>query len=260
MVELDKSANQSTQMAFLIMETMAEIGEPIALSDLARRLEIPKPRTFRFLKTLLSLGYVLQDPETERYRLSLKLFHLGQSIADRTGLLSEARPLMVKLRDAVRLTTTLSIIETRGTRVIDIVRVESPVEIVTRPGSMLDFHASAQGKLVLAFGDGKAWDVVREGSLRRWTNRTITDLDELKRRVELAGRQGWADAPEEYLQGVSALSAPIFDVTNRIVATVTLAGPLADIGVPPKPHLIEAVTATAKAISTNLGSTEYPSR
>ncbi|MEO3387941.1 IclR family transcriptional regulator [Mesorhizobium sp. CAU 1741] len=257
MVELDKSANQSTQMAFLIMETMAEIGEPVALSDLARRLEIPKPRTFRFLKTLLAMGYVQQDEETERYRLSLKLFHLGQSIADRTGLLSEARPLMVKLRDAVKLTTTLSIIETQGTRVIDIVRVESPVEIVTRPGSVLDFHASAQGKLVLAFGDQKAWKIVRDGPRKRWTGATITDLDELSRLVELAHQRGWADAPGEYLHGVSALSAPIFDVTNRMIATVTLAGPLADIGVPPKQHLIEAVTATAKAISSNLGSTEF---
>lgn len=257
MVELDKSANQSTQMAFLIMETMAEIGEPIALSDLARKLGIPKPRTFRFLKTLLSLGYVLQDETTERYRLSLKLFHLGQAIADRTGLLSEARPLMVKLRDAVKLTTTLSVIEKLGTRVIDIVRIESPVEIVTRPGSMLDFHASAQGKLVLAFGDPQAWDVVRKGPLRRWTNRTITDLDALGKLVELARQRGWADAPEEYLQGVSALSAPIFDVTNRMIATVTLAGPVGDIGVPPRPHLIEAVTATARAISSNLGSTGY---
>lgn len=257
MIDLDKSSNQSTQMAFLIMETMAEIGEPVALSDLARKLEIPKPRAFRFLRTLLSLGYVLQDPQNDRYRLSLKLFHLGQAIADRTGLLTEARPLMVKLRDQVRLTTTISVIEAKGTRVIDIVRVESPVEIVTRPGSMLDFHASAQGKLALAFGDPKLWDVVRAGPLKRWTSHTIVDIEEIRRRVELARKQGWSDAPEEYLQGVSALSAPIFDVTNKMVATVTLAGPLADIGVPPKPELIAAVTSTARAISSNLGSTEF---
>jgi DNA-binding IclR family transcriptional regulator len=257
MPDLDKSANQSTQMAFLIMETMAEIGEPVALTDLARKLEIPKPRAFRFLRTLLQLGYVLQDPNTERYRLSLKLFHLGQAIADRTVLLTEARPLMVKLRDRVRLTTTMSVIEARNMRVIDIVRVESPVEIVTRPGSALSFHASAQGKVALAFASGDLWKVVAEGPLQSWTPKTITDLGELRRLVDLARQRGWADAPEEYLTGVSALSAPIFDLSNRMIATVTIAGPVADIGVPPKPELIEAVIATAAEISRNLGSTEF---
>jgi DNA-binding IclR family transcriptional regulator len=149
------------------------------------------------------------------------------------------------------------VIEDRGTRVLDIVRVESPVEIVTRPGSMLNFHASAQGKLALAFGEPRLWDVVREEPLKRWTSRTITDLAEIERRVALIRAQGWADAPEEYLQGVSALSAPIFDMTNAMVAALTVAGPVAAIGVPPKPELIEAVTATARAISHNLGSTEF---
>ncbi|MGC4026900.1 MAG: IclR family transcriptional regulator [Mesorhizobium sp.] len=256
MPELDKSANQSTQMAFLIMEAMAEIGEPVALTDLARKLDIPKPRTFRFLRTLLSLGYVLQDEATDRYRLSLKLYHLGQAIADRTVLLTEARPLMIHLRDKLNLTVTMSVIEARSTRVIDIVRVDSPVEIVTRPGSMLNFHASAQGKLALAFNP-KLWDVVTSEPLRVWTPKTITDIDQLRRLVERARERHWADAPEEYLLGVTALSAPIFDMTNKMIATVTVAGPLDSIGVPPKDHIIEAVKSTAKAISFNLGSTEY---
>lgn len=239
------------------METMAEIGDPVALSDLARRLGIPKPRTFRFLKTLLSMGYVLQDPANERYRLSLKLFHLGQSIADRTVLLTEARPLMIRLRDATKLTITLSLIEARGMRVLDIVRVESPVEIVTRPGALLDFHSSAQGKLALAFGDPSLWDVVRAGRLRKWTAETNTDLAKLKRTLALTRKRGWADAPGETLPGVGALSAPIFDITNRMVATVTAAGPLADLGVPPKQKFIDAVCGTARSISINLGCTEY---
>ena len=47
-----------------------------------RHLGVSKVRVFRFLRTLLSLGYVLQDPETEKYRLSYKLYHLGQALAE----------------------------------------------------------------------------------------------------------------------------------------------------------------------------------
>lgn len=258
MIALDKTSNQSTQVAFLIMEAMAEIGEPVALTDLARRLGMPKPRAFRFLKTLLAMGYVLQDPETDRYRLSLKLFHLGQAVADRTVLLTEARPLMVQLRDQTQQTVTLSLVEPQGMRILDMVRAASPVQIVTRPGALLDFHSSAQGKLALAFGDPSLWVVVRSGPLRKWTPKTNTDPAVLEAQVERIRRQGWADAPEETLPGVNALSAPIFDLSNEIIGTVNIAGPVTTLTSPPDQALIDAITRAARSISINLGCREFP--
>lgn len=256
MVDLHRASNQSTQVAFLLIEAMAEIGDPVALTELARRLGMPKPRVHRYLKTLLKMGYVTQNPETERYRLSLKLFHLGQAVADRTVLLTEARPLMVQLRDETHQTVTLSLVEANGMRVLDIVRAASPVQIVTRPGSLLDFHSSAQGKLALAFGEPSMWDVVRSAPLRKWTPKTSTNLAALESEVALARMRGWADAPEETLMGVNALSAPIFDLTNQMLATVTIAGPTTAITSPPDQSLIEAVRQAARSISINLGHKE----
>ena len=143
MVErIDKSANQSTQVAFQIIEVMAAAGETMRVTDLARQLGMPKARIYRFLQTLVAIGYVVQDAETERYRLTLKLFHLGQAIADGTQLITLARPELIRLRDVTGQTTTLSVLEEQGMRVIDIVRTDSPVQIVTKPGALLAFPAS----------------------------------------------------------------------------------------------------------------------
>ncbi|MCB1482131.1 MAG: IclR family transcriptional regulator [Rhodobiaceae bacterium] len=258
MVELDKSTNQSTQVAFLLIEKMVEIGEPVGLSELARRIGMPRARTHRFLRTLASMDYVTQDPETERYRLTLKLYHIGQAISDRTGLLTEARPLMTILRNELQTTVTLSLLEETGMRVLDIVRAESPVQIVTRPGSLLDFHSSAQGKVALAFGPETLWDIVRAKPLQAWTENTNTDLSALESEVKLTCKRGWADAPDQTLMGVNAVSAPIFDLTNQMQATVTVAGPNTMIGSPPKSQLVDRVVAAARSISRNLGNTEYP--
>ena len=255
---LDKSGNQSTQVAFLIIEQMATVGESVRLTDLARRLEMPKARVFRFLQTLMQLGYVDQNEQDDRYRLTLKLFHLGQAIADSTQLTSVARPVMVRLRDSLEQTTTLSIPETDGMRVVDIVRVESPVQIVTRPGAMLAFHASAQGKLALAFGDPASWQALDGRPLARFTESTNTDLTVLRREVEAARQNRWAVAPEETLRGVNALSAPVFDVANRFIATITIAGSVQDVPPVPTPIQIEAVCTAARAISESLGCMEYP--
>ncbi|SMH31456.1 IclR family transcriptional regulator [Mesorhizobium australicum] len=251
-VELDKSVNQSTQMAFMIIEVMAEIGQPVGLSDLARRIGVSKVRVFRFLRTLLSLGYVLQDPQTEKYRLSYKLYHLGQALADSTDILREARPVMVELRDATGFTVSFSQMEHGGMRILDMVRTEQPVVIVTRPGALLDFHASAQGKIALAFGGAK----LAATALRQWTSETSTDRSAVEAEVAEVRTRGWADAPNQTLQGVTAVSAPVFDMTGDFVATLTIAGPTNTIGTPPDPRYVEALTAAARKISRNLGNTD----
>ncbi len=251
-VELDKSVNQSTQMAFMVIEVMAEIGQPVGLSDLARRLGVSKVRVFRFLRTLLSIGYVLQDSETEKYRLSYKLYHLGQALADSTDILREARPVMVELRDATGFTVSFSQMEETGMRILDMVRTEQPVVIVTRPGALLDFHASAQGKIALAFGDARLDDA----ALRRWTSETTTDRAAVEAEIRAVRERGWADAPNQTLQGVTAVSAPVFDMKGAFVATLTIAGPTNTIGSPPEPRLVEALSAAARKISANLGNSD----
>jgi DNA-binding IclR family transcriptional regulator len=130
------------------------------------------------------------------------------------------------------------------------------VEIVTRPGALLDFHSSAQGKVALAFGAPDNWRVVRAGPLRKWTAFTNTSVAKLEAEVETVRSSGWAEAPEQTLAGVNALSAPVFDASGHLVATITIAGPMAAIPSPPGADQIEAVTRAAMTISSNLGYAE----
>ncbi|MXQ07341.1 helix-turn-helix domain-containing protein [Alphaproteobacteria bacterium GH1-50] len=249
------NSNQSTLATFQIIEAMASIGESARITELARMLDMPRARVYRYLQTLVSIGYAQQDPETERYKLTLKLFHLGQAVAESTELTALARPQMARLRTETECTVTFSLLEAQGMRVAEIVRVDSPVQIVTRPGSLLSFHASAQGKLALAFGDPENWDQVRAAKLQAFTDRTITDLATLEAQVAEVAKQGWATAPEETLRGVNALSAPIFDARARLVATLTIAASVQDISEPPSQKQIKAVVTAARRISENLGYT-----
>ncbi|QOL79910.1 helix-turn-helix domain-containing protein [Pseudooceanicola spongiae] len=85
------TTNQSTVAAFSILEEVAAQSQPSRVTDLGIPLGMPRARVYRYLQTLVSLGCVLQDPVTERYRLRLKLFHIGQAIADGTQLTSVTR-------------------------------------------------------------------------------------------------------------------------------------------------------------------------
>jgi IclR family transcriptional regulator, KDG regulon repressor len=252
------SGIKSLKSAFRVIEQMAEIGEPVGVTDLAAALGMPKTKVFRYLRTLKALGYVSQDSATERYRLTLRLFHLGQAVADSTQLLSEARAAMMALRKSTGQTVTLSAIEAGGVRILDMVRAHSPVQIVTRPGALLDFHSSAQGRVALAFGPAALWRNVRGKPLKRWTPHTNTDLARLEAEVAETRDRGWATAPGETLVGVNALAAPIFDANGELIATITIAGSVQFLPAEPVPELTDAIVQAARRISENLGCTEYP--
>lgn len=251
-------ANQSTLAAFAILEEMAQHSEDCRGTDLATALQMPRTRVFRYLKTLVQMGYVRQDPATSRYRLTLKLFHLGQAIADGTQLTSVARPIMVALRDKVAQTVTLSIPEDAGMRVIDMLRVQAPVQIITRPGALVSLHASAQGKVALAWGDPKYRDRIEAALGDQSLALQGRDIAWLDAEIAQARDSGWAVAPEETLPGINAISAPIFDNSGAFIATITIVGSVLHIAPTPSEHMIASVLQAAREISADLGLLEYP--
>src|SRR5271165_6171498 len=160
-----------------IIEHMAQARGPVGVSELASAIDIPKPRIYRHLRTLVSRGYVMQEPQSEKYGLTMRLSHIGQAIADQTEFHVELRSVMPALRDRVRQTVVVGQIEDDGVRVVDILRHRSAVEISSRPGTLFDFHCTAQGKVALAFGPPRLWKRLQRAPLRKWTDATRTDME-----------------------------------------------------------------------------------
>jgi DNA-binding IclR family transcriptional regulator len=59
--------------AFSILEAMADRPAGISLADLSRRVGLHKSTTFRMLRTLATLGYVVQSESNRSYRVSDRL-------------------------------------------------------------------------------------------------------------------------------------------------------------------------------------------
>src|SRR3989442_5098204 len=107
-------------------------------------------------------------------------------------------------------------------------------------------HATANGKVLLAFGDG---DPPRE--LARLTPRTITDRAALRAELDDVRRRGFATAVEELEVGLHAAAAPVFDSLAVCIAAVSLSGPsyrLADVEAAGR-----ACVETADEISRSIG-------
>ncbi|HSI16308.1 MAG TPA: IclR family transcriptional regulator [Sphingomonas sp.] len=231
---------------FDIIEQLALNGAPIGVSEVARRMAIGRPRVFRHLRTLLQLGYVAQDPATEKYMLTPRLFHVGHAAAGSNDLLAAARRVLPELAERVKLTASVAQIEPLGMRVLDIIRYRASIEIAATPGALFDFHSSAQGKVALAFAPGLIDSAVRAAGV-------IVDMVMLRREIDQVRQRGWAASAGEILVGVNALAAPVFDAGGALTGTIAIMGSAQLLTDDPPPEMISAAVSAARRISEQLG-------
>ena len=248
---------QSVVITGQIIEALAAAGQPMRLTALANQLGEPKAKMHRHLSTLKHLGFVDQDAKTETYRLGLKLVYIGQSAIDQFDLRRLAEPYMSRLRDLTRQTVVLST-PASGDAIINAV-VESPnlVTISVRLGYRLPAHASAQGRLNLAFAPPAVQQRILARKLQTFTPRTMVDPAKLRERLTQIRQQLFDVSMDETLLGISAVAAPILNFDNELVGVIAIVGTTQDVHEPVDPEQLKLLRACTKAISLRLNSTAY---
>ncbi|MBE9606287.1 IclR family transcriptional regulator [Acetobacteraceae bacterium H6797] len=247
------SGVRAADTVLAVLETVAWAGEPIGVTQIANAIEGTKSAVFRHLQTLVDRAYLIQDADTNRYRLGPKAFliaHLAPPSWDLARILEGA---MRELRDEVGLAVVLSTPSPKGAFVVSTFPGTHPIEIGVRPGSELAPHASAQGKIFLAFGAKALADKAPSIEMPRLTPHTITDPAQLAAEIAEVRERGYAVAPEEVLLGCNALAAPIFDHKDTLVAAIAFVGSIQYLTTPPSPALIEAIKGMAEKSSRLLG-------
>ena len=203
-----------------ILEELAE-GGTLGTNELARRTGMSPSTVSRQLGTLLAGGLVEHVPETGQYRLGIRIVQLANAVLGRLDVRNVARPHLERLVAEVGETATLSVPGDRDAITVDFVPTDHYVQGVTRLGRPSIGHATAAGKVMLAF-------VARplpEGPLTAYTARTITDPAALAAELERVRRRGYAEAFEEREPGLNAIAAPIWSARGELEAIVALQGP-----------------------------------
>jgi IclR family acetate operon transcriptional repressor len=246
-------ATETVDLSLRLLDRLAVLREPIGVSDLAREFGTSKTKVYRHIQTLVRHGFVRQDPATRRYEAGIKMFILGERLRERFGILAAARDDMAKLRDASGQAVTLSTLVEDQAVVLELFHGHAIVEFGTRPGTVLDLHASAHGKVALAFGPPGLLERCLARPLKAWTPQTISSRPALERAVAEVRKRGWATAPNQVLTGVNGLAAPIFSHQGDYAGAIAIAGSVQHIAATPSPDQIRGLTAAARSISKKMG-------
>ena len=160
---------------------------------------------------------------------------------------------MRALRDALGHTVVLSEMTPRGALVLAKLSGTSPIEIGVRSGSELSFHASAQGKVMLANAPPPLQARVLARPLQRFTDKTVVAARRIEQELAEVAKHGYASAPEQSMLGINAVAAPIFDAQDVCIAALAIVGSIQFLPRKPNPADITALTEATQQISRKLG-------
>ncbi len=244
----------SVSRAMRILELLAQSQRGLTLSDISRKLGLPKSSTHVLVKTLELTGYLKNSKLNGRYCFGLRLVNLSNMALENLDLREQARPFLQELMLRTGLTVHLAILE--GAEAVIIEKIEAPgmLRLATWIGRRLDANSSGVGKALLAFGaDETSARRIAARPLARHNRNTITSPERLVRELKKIREVGYAFEDEEGEIGFRCIGVPLYDSADRAIAAISIAGRVCQIPDERIRKLAAEVKVTAAQISAHLG-------
>jgi DNA-binding IclR family transcriptional regulator len=217
-----------------ILEALGERG-PSSLSDLVDVTGFTRPTVHRLALALERHGLLGRDP-AGRFRLGLRLVAWGAEAAAAFELVELARPVLAELRDATDESAQLYVRDDDRRVCVASAERRRGLRDTVPIGASLPLTAGSGGAVLLAWAD---------------ESERLPGVDPA--RLTAVRARGWAASVGEREAGVASVSAPILDASGRLVAAVSVSGPIDRLGRRPGPRLAPAVTAAARAPERRAG-------
>lgn len=216
---------RSVRTTFLILEGIAD-NQPVGLSELARRLVLPKSTVQRGLTVLAELGWIrAHGAQATRWTLGDKVRALSERVDDVGRLREVALPTLAQLSSETSETIHLSVREGNLMRLVERLDSKHALRLVKPIGTRSVLHAGSAGKCVLADLPGPEINSYLESSLAPVTVNTITDPRRLRGELEVVRARGYAVADQELTDGVVSVAACIAAQDGRPFAAISVSAP-----------------------------------
>jgi DNA-binding IclR family transcriptional regulator len=251
---------QSIERAAAILRLLARGSGRLGVGEIASSLELAKGTAHGILRTLQGVGFVEQDRATGKYQLGAALLHLGTSYLDvnelRSRAINWADALAARSGEAVRIGSPL---EGQVLVVHHVFRPDDTLQTLD-VGSLLPLHATALGKVLLAYDVELAAVLQRVELLDAFTRRTIVVPKVLARALGEVRDRGWGADTEESTPGQASIAAPIRGYGGLVVGAIGVSGAVERIcdgkGLPSQ-VLVGYVRDAARAVSRDLGAARW---
>jgi DNA-binding IclR family transcriptional regulator len=171
--EAGNSNVRAVERALQILGCFDDKHAERGVSEIAQAVGLHKATAHRIVTTLMAYGYLERAEDGQRYRLGTRLANLGFMVIRRTDLRREAMPIMTELAARLDETCDLSVYNRGEVYFIEVVQGSRALTVAAAVGRSLPIHATASGKVILAFVPEAESEAALDEPLVAHTHRTI---------------------------------------------------------------------------------------
>ena len=220
--------NYSAEKTMRMIELLARNRNPMRLQDIAQALGSNSSTVLRFLVSLMGCGYVAQNPATLQYYLTFKICSVANMVSEEIRLFDISQAYMKQISERFGESVCLAIEE--NMRVVYIGFISGPDQMLRtmqRIGSRAPMHCTGVGKLLLLDHDeGYINKLIAEKGLPSFTEKTIVSKGQLMETLQIVRKNQYAFDNEECEIGARCIAVPIRDYTQKIIAGLSVTGPI----------------------------------
>ncbi|AKJ27697.1 IclR family transcriptional regulator [Caldimonas brevitalea] len=261
----DRRGIQSIEVGGQLLLALAHQGRAMALKDLARAAGMAPAKAHPYLVSFGKLGLIEQDRLSGHYGLGPLALQLGLISLQQADPVRVATPLIADLAQQIGHSVAIAVWGTRGPTVVRLEESPTPVHVNMRHGTVVSVTDTASGRLFAAYlptdkvravldeeRRREAWERERAGAVAPVASALPTweafapQLDEVR-----AHRMSRSEGA--VIEGISAMSAPVFDHTGAMVLAVTAIGPSGTFDTRWEGPIAQALRQCAGAIGRRLG-------
>ncbi|WML36718.1 IclR family transcriptional regulator [Clostridium sp. OS1-26] len=216
---------QSVERSLSILEALSDYEDGLGITEISEKVGLHKSTVHRLLSTLIQKGYVEQSEETNKYKLTLKLFELGSKKIGKIDVVNVAKPY---LRDLMKMTNEVVHLVIRdGNEIVyvDKVESESTIRMYSRIGKRSPIYCTAVGKAMLSYmTDEQVEQIWNQSDIKKFTEKTITNLEEFKEHLKIVREKGYAIDEQENEIGIRCVGAAILNYKGEVCGAISISG------------------------------------
>ncbi|MBU8878422.1 IclR family transcriptional regulator [Bacillus sp. FJAT-29790] len=249
--------NQSVVKALRLLQYFTLENPKLSLAEIARSSGLAKPTAYRLLRALEEEGFLTRNEhnlEDKNYMLGLRLFELGNIVAEGMELRKIALPYMEELRNQINEVVHLVILDRTEAVYVERVETDRPMKLFTRIGLRTPLYAGSAPRLLLAYmNESEKEEILKEMKLEPFTKSTVKNIDHLRTLLNDIKTNGYSISYGEFVPGTLGMSVPIKNHTSDVIASLTVAIPGDHFDERQTTNILERLQLTARQISRKCG-------
>ena len=215
--------SKSLEKGLKILALFNKNTHALTQSEISKTLGLNMTSTYRYINTLVEMGYLEKDASTKKIRPSINCLLMCINLMHATDNLKIIKEVVDRINRKKNISIDVAFVV--GDTLVRIYhkKAEETLTYSLPEFSKNSLHNTALGKAYLSsLPDHLIAEKIETMELVAKTNKTIVDKAQLLQEIQLTKDRRFAMADEEYLTGVLAIAAPLYDpITGMGVGAVS---------------------------------------